>query len=50
MDKDQNNVDGLEKLLADARQEVIEQRVLNEDLQSEIKKLKSKLAELQEKL
>lgn len=43
-------MDGLEKLLKEARQEVISQRLLNQDLQSEISKMKTKIEDLQERL
>lgn len=50
LDKEENDMDGLEKLLKEARQEVISQRLLNQDLQSHLNKMKSKLDELQDKL
>lgn len=50
IDKDGSNMDGLEKLLKEARQEVIAQRLLNQDLQSEIAKMKTKIEDLQERL
>ncbi|CAG9823230.1 unnamed protein product [Phaedon cochleariae] len=50
LDKDQSSLDGVEKLLNDARQEVIEHRLLNQDLQSEIIKMRSQIQELQDKL
>lgn len=43
-------MDGVEKLLKEARQDIIEQRLLNQDLQSEVTKLKAKVEELQERL
>lgn len=49
-DKDKNSFDGLEKLLQDARQEVIEQRLLNQDLQAEIAKMREKVDQLEERL
>lgn len=45
--KDKKTVDSLEKLLAETRRELTQQQLLNEELQSEIKKLKSKLVEMQ---
>ncbi|CAH1970630.1 unnamed protein product [Acanthoscelides obtectus] len=48
--KDRNNVEGLEKLLNDARQEVIEQKLINQDLQSELTRMKTRLEEVQERL
>lgn len=50
LDKERNNLDGVEKLLKEARQDIIEQRLLNQDLQSEVTKLKAKVEELQERL
>ncbi|XP_072382400.1 uncharacterized protein Cep135 isoform X4 [Diabrotica undecimpunctata] len=50
LDKDQDNQTGLERLLNEARQEVIEQRLLNEDLRSEVAKLGINVKELHEKL
>lgn len=50
VEKERNNLDGVEKLLKEARQDLIEQRLLNQDLQSEVTKLKAKIDELQEKL
>lgn len=50
LDKEESGTDGLEKLLKEARQEVISQRLLNQDLQSEIAKMKSKIEDLQERL
>ncbi|XP_028141576.1 centrosomal protein of 135 kDa isoform X2 [Diabrotica virgifera virgifera] len=50
LDKDQDNQTGLERLLNEARQEVIEQRLLNEDLRSEVAKLGINVKELQENL
>lgn len=50
LDKEESSMDGLEKLLKEARQEVISQRLLNQDLQSEIAKMKSKMEDLQERL
>lgn len=43
-------MNGLERLLKEARQEVIAQRLLNQDLQSEMDKMKTKIEDLEEKL
>lgn len=43
-------VESLEKHLAQSRQECVDQRVLNEELQEEIKKLKARLLEFQQRL
>ncbi|XP_057672202.1 centrosomal protein of 135 kDa isoform X2 [Diorhabda carinulata] len=50
LEKDHDSQEGLERLLKEARQEVIDQRLLNEDLQSEVNKMRKKIDELQERL
>ncbi|CAH1098756.1 unnamed protein product [Psylliodes chrysocephalus] len=50
LDKDKDSQDGLERLLNEARQDLVEQRLLNEDLQNEISTLRGKVDELQERL
>lgn len=47
LSKDRGNVQQLEKLLAETRREAVEQKLLNEELQSEIQRLRSKCEELQ---
>lgn len=47
---DRHNVESLEKLLRQCRQENVEQNILNQDLQTEINKLKQKIDDLQVKL
>nr|CAH7765422.1 unnamed protein product [Callosobruchus chinensis] len=48
--KDKDNVEDLEKLLDDARQEVIRQKLINQDLQTELTRLEVRLKEVQEGL
>lgn len=47
LSRDRGSVQQLEKLLADARRESVEQKLLNEELQSEIQRLRTKCEELQ---
>nr|CAI5863781.1 unnamed protein product [Callosobruchus analis] len=48
--KDRNSVEDLEKLLDEARQEVIQQKLINQDLQTELTRMKARLEEVQERL
>lgn len=50
LSKDRDSVEYLEKLLADSRQENVELKIINQELQSEILRLKNKIEELQNKL
>lgn len=47
LSKDKTSVQHLEKLLADTRRESVEQKLLNNELQCEVKRLKNKSEELQ---
>ncbi|KAF7271012.1 hypothetical protein GWI33_016072 [Rhynchophorus ferrugineus] len=48
--KERSSLEGVERLLNEARQEVMDQRLLNQDLQNEVAGLKNKITELQERL
>lgn len=50
LQKDRNNVEYLEKLLNESRQEAVNVKLLNQELQSEIQRLKSKAEDLHGKL
>ncbi|XP_017768019.1 PREDICTED: centrosomal protein of 135 kDa-like isoform X2 [Nicrophorus vespilloides] len=50
LSRDQDRVDNLEKLLNENRQEAVDQRLINEDLQSEISRLNKELEDLHRKL
>ncbi|XP_060532572.1 centrosomal protein of 135 kDa isoform X2 [Cylas formicarius] len=50
LEKERNNLHSVEKLLTEARQEIIDQRLLNQDLHGEIEKLKRGINDLREKL
>lgn len=50
MAHDRHTVDGLEKLLAECRQENVDQTLINQELQAEIQRLKHKIQELHSKL
>lgn len=48
--KDRNNVEYLETLLSESRQEAVNLKLVNQELQTEIQRLRSKAEELQSKL
>lgn len=50
MNRDRATVERLEKLLEQARQESINTEATNQELKSEMARLKAKIAELQSKL
>ncbi|XP_049825756.1 centrosomal protein of 135 kDa isoform X3 [Aethina tumida] len=50
LNRDRDNSDDLEKLLSEARQDIINQRLENQDLQNEISRLKADIVDLQVRL
>lgn len=48
--KDRNNVEQLERLLAESRDEAVNLKIMNQDLQAEMQRLRSKAEDLQNKL
>lgn len=50
VEREKTCLEAVEKLLSDARTDLTEQRLLNQDLQREVGSLKQKISELEERL
>lgn len=48
--QDRQAVDSLERLLRECRQENVEQNLLNQELQTELNRMKTRIEDLQHKL
>lgn len=50
LDQERKNLEAVEKLLNEARRDGTEQKLINQDMQHEINRLKQKVKELEERL
>ncbi|XP_030747273.1 centrosomal protein of 135 kDa-like isoform X2 [Sitophilus oryzae] len=50
LEKERASLEGVEQLLSEARKEIMDQRLLNQDLQAEVENLKERINELQDRL